>query len=314
MDFLTSLTSVGLLLTMAAPGFLLQKLKLLPESSAKTVTMLLLYVCQPFLTISSLSKKSYESELLVNMGWIFLFTFVCMIGAYFLTKLIFIRKEASPEKSVYIAAGFMSNCSFMGIPVIQAFFPGNPEPIIYAAVFGIANNVLVWTLGVFVYTGEKKYISVRRALLNPPTLALVAALPLFFLSVTLPVAVQNSINFLGDMTTPLAMILLGIRLAGIGLRDLFATAHVHLAAAVRLVIVPVATFGLIMLVKLLVPQMHPLMLFTLYIAFSMPAASSVIMYAERFDGDSITATKTVLLTAVYSVVTIPILMLLGSFI
>jgi predicted permease len=313
MDFVTSLISVGILLAMAVPGFVMQKAKLLPEGAVKTLTALLLYACQIFLTIASFAKQRFDTALLANMGWMLLFGTLALVLAFGVSRLIF-APVRHPSKNVCVAAGFLSNCVFMGLPVLLAFFPNNPEPIIYCAVFAVPFNTVAWVFGPYTMTGDKQYISLKKALLNPPTLALLVALPIFFLSVSLPEPVMRGLDYLGNTTTPLAMILLGIRLACIPFKELFNSATVYLAAAVRLIIVPLTILGMIMLIKLLIPSAGTLMLTTLYVVMAMPTASTVLMFSERFNADGETAAKCVLLSSVLSVITIPVLMLLTVFI
>ena len=135
----------------------------------------------------------------------------------------------------------MGNVGFMGIPVVKALFPNNPEMLIYVAIINVSFNVISWTLGVYTITGDKSNVSVRRAFLNPPTVALVAALPLFFFKAYIPAAVftpiQSCANYLAGMTLPLSMIILGIRLAEIPFGSLFTSPVAYVSAALKLVVV-----------------------------------------------------------------------------
>ena len=49
--FLTSLIRVGLLVAMAVPGFVLKKLKKLPENSIAVISALIIYISQPMLSL-----------------------------------------------------------------------------------------------------------------------------------------------------------------------------------------------------------------------------------------------------------------------
>ena len=51
--FLTSLIRVGLLVAMAVPGFVLKKLKKLPENSIAVISALIIYISQPMLSLYS---------------------------------------------------------------------------------------------------------------------------------------------------------------------------------------------------------------------------------------------------------------------
>ncbi|MDR3318429.1 MAG: AEC family transporter [Clostridiales bacterium] len=333
MDFLTSLTSVGLLVALAIPGYILKKLKMLPENITSGLVTVLLYVAMPFLTIKSFAEKTFEPELLLNMGIAAALSLLLIAGVFFISKLCFIfpvSKGASgaPQavaadgagtaesvRKVCVTAGYLNNCAFMGIPMLKALFPGtaSAEPIIYSAVFTVVFNILAWTLSVYSMTGDTRFISVKKAILNPPTVALAVALPVFFTGFVLPAPVLTAVGFLGELTTPLSMMVMGIRLAEIRLLDLFKSYRVYISVGVKLIVAPLVTFGFLSLINLIFP-LNSVLFITLYIIMAMPSASTVIMFAERFGADRAAAVKCVLLSSLLSIVTIPVLMLMCNLI
>jgi predicted permease len=308
--FVTSLIGVALLIALAMPGYILRKLKMLPGEIVNGLATIMLYVTCPFLTISSFAKIEYYDGLLFNMVLTFILAFVLLPGAFFIGKLCFMRAKENAEKRVCVAGSYMNNGIFMGVPVLQIFFPGDPEPIVYAMMFAAVFNILSWTLLVYTITGDKKYINLKSALLNPGTVSLVVALPLLMFNIHLPEGVITMANFLANMTTPLSMIIMGIRLAEIRLLDLFTTFKVYVTTFIKLIVAPLFAFGVIAVLRLLVPVDHTLAR-TLYIVMAMPSAAYVIVFSEKFNGDRVTAVKCVLLSSLLSIVTIPLMMLLS---
>jgi predicted permease len=320
MDFLISLQSVGLLIALAIPGYVLKKTNMIPSGAAGVLVVILMYVSLPFLTLSSFMKKTFAVEFLAALGVCLVLSVFLLIAAFLISAFCFAlidrtkggtKKEAKEDaaKKVCLTAGYMNNCAFMGIPVLQAFFPGDGEPVIYCAVFGIAFNIIGWTLSTYTITGDKKHISLKNGFLNPPTAVLALALPLFFAGFTVPVPALTGIDFLGNMTSPLSMMIMGIRLADIKIADLFKSARVYLSAAVKLAVVPLFTFAVLLPARRVIP-LNDTLFITLYVIMAMPSASSVIMFSEMFGGDNETAVKCILLSSVVSVLTIPVLMLL----
>lgn len=228
------------------------------------------------------------------------------------------NRDIAAEKRICVITSFMGNVGFMGIPVMKALFPQSPEMLIYTAVFILGFNIASWTLGVYTITGDKKHISLRKALLNPPTAALVVALPLFFFKSYIPSDVltplSSGIGYLSDMTLPLSMIILGIRLADIKFKVLFTDVKVYVVCLIKLVAAPLICFGIMYLLKLVFPALDKSIIVTAYIVIAMPSASLTLTFAEMFDGDRATAVKTTILTTLLSVITIPLLMLLCNFI
>lgn len=333
-DFLTSLISVGIMIALAVPGFILKRLNMLPEKAVAALVAVLIYVSQPFLTVDSFLEKDYQPQLLIGMGISFALSLFFHALVFFIARLAFsfFKQKSMPEnggtdekavkteaeKRICVIASFMGNVGFMGIPVMKALFPENPEMLIYTAVFILGFNIASWTLGVYTVTGDRKNISLKRALLNPPTAALVVALPLFFFKSYIPAEVMtpvsSGVGYLADMTLPLSMMILGIRLADIRFKSLFTDAKVYVVCFIKLIAAPLICLGITLFIRLAFPSLERSVIITAYIVMAMPSASLSLTFAEMFDGDRATAVKNTILTTLLSIVTIPLLMLLCVFV
>jgi predicted permease len=312
-NFTTSIISVGLLFVLAMPGYLLRRFKLLSGEIAGGLVTILLYIACPFLTISSFEKTEFSTGLLVNMVVVVVFGFVLLCGSWFISRVCFSFFPEDAEKRICVASGFLNNCSFMGIPVIQTFFPGNPEPVIYVSMFTVAFNLLCWTLLVYTITGDKKYIHLRRALINPGTITFLFAIPLLVFDINFPPPVSAAVNYLANMTTPLSMLVIGIRLAEIPATKLFTGKKIYWSSFVKLILVPFFSFGIIYFFGPIVGLSHTAAM-TLYIVMAMPTGSFVMVFSERFGGHHETAAKCVFLSSILSIATIPVLMLFSPLI
>lgn len=309
MDFLSTFIIVLFVVVLAVPGFVLRKAKLFSDGASKVLASLLLYVTQPFLMVYSLLKYEFEKSMLVNFLWVILFAVVLQLVIFFISKLLFLKSKDIAGKRVCEAASFMGNVGFMGIPVMQQFFPENAELIVYTVAYNIVFNAMSWTLGIYTVTGEKKNIKPWKVIVNPPTIASILVLPLFFLNVSLPSQILTTCSYLGEMTLPLSMIILGVRLADIKLKKLFCNLKVYIVAFLKLVVSPLASLGILLLVNLAVPLESNVILM-LFVVAAMPTASSVLNFAERYGGDQDTAAASTLMTTLLCVITVPLLMLL----
>ena len=309
MDFLSTFLIVLLVIALAVPGFALKKAKLLPDGASNALAVLLLYVAQPFLMVSSLLNKTFTTSLLPDFAAVALFAVVLQLMLYFLSKLFFVKVKEEPTRRICVASSYLGNVGFMGIPVMKALFPSDDTIILYTVIFNIVFNAMTWTLAVYAITGDKSKIKPVKILLNPPTIATVLALPFFFCNVSVPDNVLATIGYLGDMTLPLSMVILGIRLADIKFTRLFTGAPVYGVALVKLVVSPLAALGVMLLVRLLIP-IETTVIVALFIIFAMPSASSALNFAEMYGGDCDTAAKATLTNTLFCVLTIPILSLL----
>ena len=308
----------------AVPGFALKKLKMIGEGGTLTLSNILLYVCQPALAIKAFcvfSKEDWEIiqsagtvTLLKNFG-ITLAVSVLAIGLVFgLCKLVFIKAKDKRAANVYSFVAVFSNCGFFGIPFVEMFADGNPLAVMYIMVFNIVFNILCWTLGVFLITGNAKTIRIKKLVCNPAILSNAVALLLFFvpqINIFMMEEVKEFAVFpqyLAYATAPLSMIIVGIRLAEMSPRQLFCKKGVYLAGGLRLVIAPFLTLLVSLPFWGLVGEgaFSEYVWFAPVIAMAMSPAASVVAMAEAFGGDKETATAAFVTNTVLSVITIPL--------
>lgn len=319
-DFLSVLITVGALILLAIPGFILKKCRALPENATRTLTTVLLYIGQPLLTFMSFQKTEYRPSILTNMlimAGLALAVHLLMIG---LVTLIFMRKKGDARVRVVKFASVFGNCGYMGLPFLQAMFPNSGEVIIYGAVIVAVFNLISWTLGIYLITGEKKYVQIKKAILNPPFIALAVSLPLFIL-LKQPIGTLGmdgsyvrlmfekltaSLNLLADLVTPLSMIILGMRLAEMNVRQVFANPWVYCSSVLKLTVMPLIAFAFVALIPNLAVELR----FALFFTFAMPTATQTLLFSEQFGGEPYTASSAVLLNTALSVLTIPIMSLL----
>lgn len=344
MSFSTTAISVLLLVAMAIPGFFLVKAKIIKPKAIKYFAALLLYVSQPFLSLRSFLQVSYSTSLLANLGIVFAVSML-MQGAVFALMVLILRKwfdkpcitahlreegyldgliiTNEPQLNSQIAytnrgrafrvmslASVFGNVGFFGVPVLQMLFPQYPQAIAYSAVYIVSMNLMCWTLGAYILTGDKKHISLKKALLNPQALTLLVALPLFFAGVTtdvLPDTVNKIISYLADMTAPLCMIILGMRFAAAPLKDLFTDWKVYVATIIKNLVFPLIVFLVLLPFK---NSMDVMLRTSLVVLSAMPSASINLNLAELFQADQKTAANTILLSTMLSIVTIPLILML----
>ena len=323
--FLTGAISVGMLLLMAVPGFILGKMRSVnTESAVKFLSVMLLYILQPFVTFDSFLNTAYDPEVLINIVIVFVFTCVT-IGAVLAVGSFAMRftKFGKDVGGVIAYGGAFGNVGYMCIPFLQLMAPGDYVIILYATVSVVAFNLMAWTVGNFALTGDKRHISLKRALLNPPTLSFILALPLFLLNLNfiktegltgaalkIVSGIQEVIGLFSDMVGPLAMVLLGLKLADIRFGELFADGRVYIAVGIKLIFFPLFGVALTALMSLFM-NVESISL-NLIAMTAMPCAQNVIMFSTLYDKDSALAAKEVTVSTLLSIVTIPVTLLFLS--
>ncbi|MCQ2400070.1 MAG: AEC family transporter, partial [Clostridia bacterium] len=218
-----------------------------------------------------------------------------------------LRKKYDDVKyRVMTIAAVMGNLGFFGMPVIRAVLPDNPEVACYSAVYMLSMNVIAFTMGVFCLTGEKKYMSVKPAIFNPTVFGFLLALPFFIFGLKqyLPLPAINAIGYLADMTTPLCMIILGIRLACVKFTDLFTRPVVYVTCALKLLVFPLFCYGLVYFLPL-----DFAMKASVLILSGTPCASIILNLAELHGAEADIPANCILLTTLLCFTTIPLLTL-----
>ena len=319
---------------MIAPGFLLKKLKLVGTGAVGALSAVLLYVCQPFLTIKSfvVSEAEASGALAINMLIMLGLSFLVHIVAFLILRLIFFaggklkKSEVTQEYKLRTGAmtfcGIFCNAGFMGIPFVEQI-TGSGEAVIYAVVFMCAFNALMWTLGIYIITGDIKKMKPLRGILNPAVIVLTIALPVFFIpGVKAFVNEQmnplvTGIKYLGDATLPVSMLIAGIRMGELPVRTVFNDWRLYVVSGVKLLILPgiILTLMLPFLLTGVFGNTDPgnRIITALVIMAALPAAASAIALSERFGGDAPAATRGFLLTTILSVITLPAVLTLIAF-
>ncbi|MDD4163980.1 MAG: AEC family transporter [Eubacteriales bacterium] len=314
MPFSTTAFNVLIMLAYAIPGFILIKTKSVKQEAISAFAMFLLFVCQPCLSVYSFNTADYTPELGISLLIFFFASLILQVLMLFVVYLIFKRKyKENPEYRICTVASVLGNTGFFGVPLLQALLPEYPNAIVFSAVFIVGMNLISWTLSSALLTGDKKYMSLKKILLNPVMLTLIISLPLFLTRTKLPgtgadnEALPGTLSYiialLGKMTTPISMLILGMRLGLTKVRDLFMDLKVYIVAFFKLI-----AFPLVGMAAAYTLPLEPYIKATLIILFCCPTASTVLNFSELFGTGQKTAAKLVLTSTLFCVITIPVLL------
>lgn len=305
MNFLITLTAVASMLFYAIPGYIFIKTKLIDKSAIPAFAMVLMYMCQPGLTVYSFSKVTYSRDFTLLMLLFFAVSFLYQLIILLLANFIITRFSKEISKRILAVGMCFGNCGFLGVPLLEALLPENPEAVALSAVFVTGMNILGWTIACYIITGDRKFISLKKVFINPTMLSFIVVLPVYFFGITLPDEIMNIVTILAKMTTPLCMVIMGMRLATMPVKELFTEKTVYLTVAVKQLLFPL---GALLIVSFL--PLEPYVKKTLYILCATPVASITLNFAEMYNAGQKTAAKLVLFGTGISILTIPLMMLL----
>ena len=304
--FLITLFAVAVLLLTAVPGFILQKKKIVSEKCMSDMSKVLLYACQPCLAIYTFESAEFSVDKLRQMGIFVLLAIAIhaiMLGG---SVLVLRRRFSDAAYRVMCIGTTFTNCAFFGIPIIEALLPeAAADLVIFTTVYALVMNILGWTVGSTIISGDSKYTSLKKILVNPATIGTLSAFLIFVLPISLPTQLMSMIIIIGRMTTPISMFIMGMRLATANLKEIFGSFKPYLTSVVKLTLMP--TIAFLMLLPLPLPTEVKQ---TFYIICASPSASIVLNFSELVGRGQKDAAATVLLSTVLSIVTVPLMMLL----
>lgn len=300
--FVLILSNVLVLLVYMLLGFVLCKAKKAAVDHAKSMSGLLLFVLSPAMIINSFLQLEYSEENVVAIVKYFLATLTIQVLFFAVLYLVFHKKYKDAKYRILTVGGVLGNVGFFGMPVISGIFPDDPIVLCYSSVNVMSMNLIVFTIGVFLITNDRKYVSLKSAILNPTTLSILAAIPLFVFSVRLPDIVESSIGILAKMVTPICMFILGMRLSAAKLGALFTRPFVYVTCALKLVAFPIFAF---LCVRWL-PFFDDTFKTTVVVLAAAPSGAVIETLAELHECEQEFSANVVLLTTILSVVVMPL--------
>ena len=227
--------------------------------------------------------------------------------AIVLAKLARIKRQ---HFGLFCACVANSNTIFIGIPVNLALFGESSIP--YVLLYYAASTVFFWTVGVYSITCDitenRGKISLRtrvRQVFSPPFMGFITGLILTMLGVELPEFLQNVARSLGNLTTPLAMIFIGISIYDMGLRSIRVGKDMVLLAMGRMMLGPLVMLGLLYFFP--VPA---LMAKVFIIQASLPVMAQAAILSAHYHTDPEFGAQAVSLTTLLSMITIPLYMVI----
>ncbi len=286
------------------PGFICCKTKIAKAEHLSTLSAILVYVCSPCMVVASFMETERSWHMIGQIMLFFVVSLAIQTALTFILYGVFRKKFENVKYRMLTVSFGLGNAGFFGIPIIKALLPGHPEVACFACVYIVGMNMLTFTIGAYCLTGDKKRMTLKKAFLNPPFISLIVALILYGINFQsfMPELLGNAVGLLNKTTTPLCMIILGIRLASVSFKKLFTRAYVYIICACKLLIFPFVCLAIIYFLPL-----DPVFKAAMFILGGTPCAAVMLNIAEMYDGETELAANCVLLSTLLCVFTIPIL-------
>lgn len=283
-------------------GIYLYKTHRISDQTTSQISDLLLRIVSPCIIIQSFSIPFTAEKLmeLVNSS---------LVGAVVLFLSMGISFLLFPGQKVYRFASTFSNAGFIGIPLITATI--GMEAVFYITGFLALFNFIQWTFGKELLTGQKQPFEWKTIVQNPMMIGIVIGLIIFLsgLGDDIPVIFTEVFSGFAALNTPLAMVVVGSYIAQIPFLEIFKGKGLIKLALVRLFLIPMITA----VVFTFLPFGHQILM-TLLIVSATPTGATIAIYSAMYGLDYTQGCKCVAFTTILSIVTIPCVLALASFI
>lgn len=311
MDFSLGLTvanQVAIMVIMIAIGFFSYKKELLTEAGVKSMSAILLNVVTPCMLINAYQQE-FNTELAVK--------FLTAAGAAVLLHLIMIvivllvfkRQENPMIKKVNTFLSIYSNCGFMGLPLLNAAL--GDEGVFLGSAYLAVFSLMYWTQGVYVFSGDKRDMISKKAVLNPGVLGVLVGLIFFFGRIKLPGLIGTTVSGIAALNTPVAMFVIGSFLAKTKVKSALKNPNVWLVTVLRLLVLPLISLGvLFVLTKTGIAD--PLAAMAVLLQVSAPCATVGSLFAVKFGYDPTYASEVIAISTLLSMITIPLMAFAGG--
>lgn len=296
---------MGVICILVAIGIFLQKTGVIDNLSSKKLSAIVVDVCNPALIMASIlggNITATHRDLLYAAGLGAAFYALLVIIGLVLPRLLHVTPD---KRKFYNLMCVYTNTGFLGIPVAKAILPANA--IIYVIVINIFYSLLFYTHGMAVLNsgneiGSKTGLKALRSTLNPGTIMAFLSLIVFWFGIQLPPILTNTVEYVGNSTVFLSMVLLGASIARSGLASSLKDARIWIFIALRMIALPV-----VIVLILHAVSFDKTATLAMCLMAAVPVGNLPMIQAEKKGMDTSILSSSIAVTTVASIVTITVL-------
>ncbi len=277
-----------------ALGILCSKTGIITAAMIERLSVLLMQIVSPIIIFASY-QSDFTKERLDKLLWTMALSAVALIIQIVVSHLLIRRKR--PDSDVETLSAIYSNCGFFGIPLVWGVF--GKEGVFYLTAYLTVFHLFFWTHGILIIAGSTTKKQMAKNLLSPAIVGVFAGLIFFLAQIRLPALVLEAMDLVGDMNTPLAMLVAGASVAQSGGFSGFKELRLYRTTAIRLIAAPIAVVAAFSFIPV-----DPMILLVIIMAAAAPSGASNTMLAIRFSRNGSYASRIFVVTTLLAIVTI----------
>lgn len=305
--FVTTLNQTSFLFGLIVIGYVLIKLKVLPENSATVLSKLENNVFIPALVLKTFIENFTIER--ISVAWQ-LFAGSFLVALIMIPFSILVSKLTTKDgyiQRIYTYGLTFSNFSFMGNAIVSSLFP---DIFFEYLIFTLPLWILIYLWGVpklLLYDSKKKQtlLESMKSFLNPMFIAMILGIIIGLCKIPLPSFLESIVSVSANCMSPIAMLLTGIAISFISLKKTFTNINLYLISGIKLLVMPFLFIGIMQFVTL--PE-------TLYICIlnvlAMPFGLNTIVIPSAAGKDTTVAAGLAVVSHLLSCVTIPLVFMI----
>jgi len=288
------------LLIMIGAGFLAAKANMMDAHTNSQMSKMIVNIFNPMLILSSCANAVGQVPLgtmgivaLIALGMFAIFILAGMLLSPFFDK----QKE---QQKIFQMMFVFSNLGFIGIPVVSSIL--GAEYVVYVTEFLLIYTIVFYTYGIALMDGSFSFASLK-AMINPGTISSILAVLIIVLGIRLPGFLLTAVTYLGNITSPMALVAVGFTLAHSDWKNIFGQPRLYVFSVIKLLVLP-----LLMLPLLKMATNDDALVNVCMIMFGMPIGNMPLILGTQKGIDGTTCSAAIILTTLLCVFTIPLLL------
>lgn len=308
MDIATLYTQIIVMFLLMGVGAICYRRGMITDAGSAQMSSLITTFVMPAIIIDSF-RREFDPAMFGKLIAAFALSAVLLAVSIALATLLF--RSGTPDYADKRMCMIFCNNGFMALPLLQALF--GEDGMFIGSINIVATNILLWTYGIRLLSRAsaqpqeqaQRAGSWKKVFFNPGTIGLYIGLAIFLTSFQLPPVIGNTIGFLADLNTPLAMIILGVYLAQSNIMQLVKDRTIYFISACRLLIVPLLSIAL-----LCVLPFDRSVASVLIVSISTPCAVVSSMFAQIYGTNYRYSSRIIAFSTLLSALTMPLMLIL----
>ena len=294
----TLLTLQLTIFILVAVGFLIKKIHIIGPQGQKNINDLVIYLILPCNILHAFTQSAADEDFSNYLAILFI-SIGIQIFCVIYGKVMF-RKESEDRRKCLQYGTICSNAGFLGNPITEGIY--GAEGLVLTSFYLIPQRIMMWSSGLSVFTEStsRKEI-VKKVLTHPCVITCEIGIVLMLTGWKLPAGLNGTVTALSNCNTAMSMMVIGMILADINLREFWDWTVVKYTVQ-RLIVIPAVVY---VVCKYILPiHLSPMVLGISVLLAGMPAGATTSILAEKYQVDSPFATKMVIFSTLVSLPTI----------